>query len=362
MKVAYKKKILFLSPYPIDKAPSQRLKYEQYYGHIANAGYEITTSSFVSEEFWKIIYKPGKTVKKVLYTLDGYLRRIKDLFSLSQYDIVYIHLWVTPLGPPVFEWLVNKLAKKIVYDIDDLIYLKPKSKANPLISLIKSENKPKYLMSKADHVITCTPYLDQYVRQYSANTTDISSTINTDIYIPKADYETKAPIVIGWSGSYSTSKYLLLLKDVLLRLKEHVNFKLLVIGDENFYIEGLDVEAISWNERSEVVDLKKIDIGLYPLPNEEWVLGKSGLKALQYMALGIPTIATAIGANFRVIENDVSGYLVNNEEEWLNSLLELSKDVELRQKIGLRARERVVQFYSIEANKEIYISALNSLS
>jgi glycosyltransferase involved in cell wall biosynthesis len=362
MKVSYKKKVLFLSPYPIDKAPSQRLKYEQYYKHIEKAGFEITTSSFVSEDFWKIIYKPGNIAKKVLFTLNGYKRRIKDLFSLRKYDIIYIHLWVTPLGPPVFEWLVSKLAKKIVYDIDDLIYLKPKSKANPLVSLIKSENKPKYLMSKADHVITCTPYLDQYVRQYSANTTDISSTINTDNYIPKAEYETKAPIVIGWSGSYSTSKYLLLLKDVLLRLKEHVNFRLLVIGDENFYIEGLDIEAIPWNEKSEVADLKRIDIGLYPLPNEEWVLGKSGLKALQYMALGIPTIATAIGANFRVVEDGVSGYLVKSEEEWFYSLSLLSKDIELRKRIGIRARDRIVQLYSIEANKEKYISVLNSLS
>ena len=355
------KRILFVAPYPEDKAPSQRLKYEQYYPYFREAGYEITTSSFIDDDFWAIVYKPGNTFKKIFHTVKAYFRRINDLLTLGKYDIVYVHLWVTPIGPPIFEWLFRKFSKRMIYDIDDLIFLKPKSKSNPLINLIKSGNKSIFLMKHADHVITCTPHLDQFVRQFNNQTTDISSTIKTQVYRPRTDYSIKGKLTLGWSGSHSTSKYVYLLKDVFLKLKEQLDFRLLVIGDKEFRMDGIEVNAIPWQEKTEVEDLSKIDIGLYPLPDEEWVLGKSGLKALQYMALGIPTIATAIGANFRVIENGVSGYLVNTPEEWLQSILLLAKDENLRASVGSKAAERVEKFYSINANAPVYLNILNKL-
>jgi glycosyltransferase involved in cell wall biosynthesis len=144
-------------------------------------------------------------------------------------------------------------------------------------------------------------------------------------------------------------------------LRENYDFKLLVIGTSNFAIEGLNVETLPWNEASEVQDLRRIDVGLYPLPNEEWVLGKSGLKALQYMALGIPTVATAIGANFRIIDNGVSGYLVNSDDEWLTILSSLLSNFELRKQIGKKGRERVVESYSISANKSVYLEIFHKV-
>ncbi|WP_223808989.1 glycosyltransferase family 4 protein [Rufibacter hautae] len=355
-------KILFVAPYPYGKAPSQRLKYEQYYPYIKEAGYDITTSSFIDNQFWSIVYKPGNTLKKILFTVLAYFRRLKDLFTLHRYDVVYVHLWVTPIGPPIFEWLFRKFSKRLIYDIDDLIFLKPKSKSNPLINLIKFGNKPIYLMKEADHIITCTPHLDQFVRQFNPETTDISSTINTKAYLPRTNYTLKKKITLGWSGSHSTSKYVYLLKDVFLKLKAEFDFSLLVIGDQDFKMEGVEVNAIPWDESTEVEDLSKIDIGLYPLPNEEWVLGKSGLKALQYMALGVPTIATAIGANFRVIEHGVSGFLVNSPEEWLQAIRALVKDEELRRLIGTSAVERVDKYYSIKSNAPVYVGILNKVN
>ena len=114
------KKILFVCPYPENVAPSQRLKFEQYYQYFRSSGYEVETSSFINQSFWKIIYKKGGFFKKVWYTLSGYFSRLKDLLRLRKYDVVYVHLWVTPFGPPFFEWLFRKMAKNMVYDIDDL--------------------------------------------------------------------------------------------------------------------------------------------------------------------------------------------------------------------------------------------------
>lgn len=356
------KRVLFICPYPENVAPSQRLKFEQYYDIFRQNNIQVETSSFVSKKFWKLIYKRGYFFSKVFYTSLGYWNRFRFLFKLSRFDIVYIHLWVTPLGPSLFEWLYRKLSKKVVYDIDDLIYLRNnKSKSNPIISWVKGRGKPIYLMKTSDHVITCTPYLDEFVRRYNLNTTDISSTVDTDRYLPKVSYQSPGGCIVGWSGSHSTSKYLHLLDRVFQKLASEYRFKLLVMGDKEFSIEGVDVEAIEWSETYEIETIKRFTIGVYPLPDEEWVLGKSGLKAIQYMAMGIPTVATAVGANFRVIEDNISGFLVKEESEWYERLTQLINNVELRQSIGQNARKRVEDLFSLKANAPAYLKILENI-
>lgn len=355
------KKMLVICPYPEDVAPSQRLKFEQYYNYFRQQGWLVETAPFISKTFWKVIYKKGHFFSKAFHTILSYLRRVNTLFTLGHYDLVYIHLWVTPFGPPFFEWLYRKAAKRIVYDIDDLVYLKRSNKAHPFISLIKGRKKPIYLMQHAEHVITCTPYLDEFVRQYNPNTTDISSTINTDKYRPKTNYEIKKKFVIGWSGSHSTSKYLYLLSDILRELAEEIDYKLMVMGDTTFSLSNVEVETLPWKEEYEVSTILNFDVGLYPLPNEEWVLGKSGLKALQYMALGVPTIATAIGTIHRIIENGKNGFLVHSPSEWKDLILQLKNSQVLRKEVGIAAAETVSKRYSIKANRDVYLSVLNNV-
>jgi glycosyltransferase involved in cell wall biosynthesis len=355
------KKILVICPHPEHVAPGQRLKYEQYFDYFRANGIEVEVSPFMSDRFQEIVYKPGRFIEKYLWTMFGYLRRTLDLFRLPFYDGVYIFLWVTPFGLPLFEFLYTLANKKIIYDIDDLVFLAPASKSNAFIAPLKGKTKMPFLMKRAVHVITCTPYLNDYARQYSSHTTDISSTINTDTYLPVNHYTNDKPLVLGWSGSHSTSKYLKLLEGPLQKLKTKYDFSILVIGDPTFKFNNIACEAISWNLHSEITDLQKIDIGLYPLPDENWVLGKSGLKALQYMALGIPTVASAIGANFRVIENGVSGLLVKTDEEWYTALEKLLIDAPLRKRMGMKGRERVEQLYSVKANRDQYLQIVQEV-
>ncbi|MBD0295489.1 MAG: glycosyltransferase family 4 protein, partial [Flavisolibacter sp.] len=339
--------MLVICPHPVGYVPGQRLKYEQYYKTFEEHGYEVTVSPFMSESFQKIVYTKGNLLKKAFWTMVGYVKRVGDLFRLRKYDVVYVFLWVAPFAPPLFEKLTRKLAKKLVYDIDDLVFLNPPSSTNPLVHYLRSPRNHISLMKTADHVITCTPYLDQFVRKYNQKTTDISSTINTDVYKPKSDYSVKDKFTIGWSGSHSTSKYLHLLDDVFLELAEEYDFKILVMGDTTFQLAGVDVEALPWQEEYEVKVISRFDVGVYPLPDEEWVLGKSGLKALQYMALGIPTIATGIGTIHRIIKDGENGFLVSSEEEWKQRIIQLISDQELREKIGKKAAKTVEQHYSV---------------
>ncbi|MFN6943738.1 MAG: glycosyltransferase [Cytophagaceae bacterium] len=349
------KKILIICPHPENVAPGQRLKYEQYFSYFREKGIEIEVSPFMTMSFWNVVYKKGHYIQKFLWTVWGYLKRIYDAFRLRQYDGVYIFLWVTPFGPPIFEFIYSKiLGDNFIYDIDDLVFLGNTSKVNKFISPLKGTGKMKYLMKKAKHVIVCTPKLFEIAKDLNPNVTDISSTIDTDKYIPVNKYRNDHPLILGWSGSHSTSKYLLLIEDVLYEISQLYNIKIKVIGDPNFRFKKINAIVIPWKDETEVKDLQEIDIGLYPLPNDPWVYGKSGLKALQYMGLGIPTIATAIGANFRVIEQGKSGFLANNAQDWNFYLVQLIENVDLRRSIGTSARERVEKIFSVNANKDKY--------
>ena len=356
------KKILVICPNPVGYAPGQRLKYEQYFDSWRQNGYNITVKPFFNEKTQQVIYSKGYFLSKIWGTFLGYVNRFVLLFSIRKYDIVYIFLWVTPIGIPISEWITCKIAKKFIYDIDDLVFLKHRE-AEPWYAYhLKGRKKPIYLMKHAYHVITCTPFLENYVKQYNVNITNISSTINTQTYIPVNEYNNNKEIVLGWSGSHSTIRMLALLIPVLKELKNHLSFKLLVMGSSSFSIPGIKVEAVEWSEAIEISTLQKMDIGLYPLPvHEEWVKGKSGLKALQYMALGIPTIAAKIGCNDQVIENGVSGFLASTDKEWIDNILLLANDPSLRKQIGIAGRLRVEQYYSIDKTKSVYLSILNSV-
>lgn len=356
--------MLVICPYPEDVAAAQRLKYEQYFDYFRENGYEIDVEPFISIQFWRIIYEPGRVLQKVLWTLRGYLKRVLLLFRIRRYDIVYNFLWVTPFGKPVFEHLVAMLAKKLVYDIDDMVFLGHSSEANRKLQRIKGRSKMIYMMKKANHVITCTPVLDEIAREHNNHTTDISSTIDTEAYVPKQDNALGKQICIGWSGSHSTSQYVRLLEPVFeLLMEKGIDFKVLVIGDVNFEFKNSDIplEKLPWVRDREVIDLKKIDIGVYPLPDEPWVYGKSGLKALQYMALGIPTIASHLGTIVRIIKHGENGFLVNDDEEWVNAIIKLMGDPAMVKKVGENGIETVESKFSIHANAPNYLNIINSV-
>jgi len=357
------KSILVVSPYPEGVAPGQRLKYEQYFEYLRANGYSITVTSFVTTRLWSILYKPGRYPEKFFWTLFGFVRRVLWIPLLPFYDGIFIFHSVSLLGPALFERVYARVNPRMIYDVDDMVHLAHTSHANTFTRWLKGPSRITYLMRRARHVITCTPALDKFARKFNANTTDISSTINTETYRPANTYSNDAekPIVLGWSGSHATEIYLGYLAGVLREVATRRKIRLLVIGTGNFRMEGVPVESIAWNRETEVADLQHIDIGLYTLPDDPWVYGKSGLKALQYMALGIPTIATAIGTNFRVIEHDRSGLLVKSEAEWVEAIVDLIDHPEKRRSLGTAARERVEKYYSIKANRGVYLAIFDKV-
>lgn len=353
-----------LCPSPRGTAATQRLKYEQYLEGLEKEGYCFTISNFQSKRFWKIIYKKGRIPEKMFWVVVGYFRRFFDLLRAPFYDGIFVNIWVTPLGLPAFENLLFLFNRNVIYDLDDMLFLKRVEHAkNKFLEKIKGKRKPIVLMKKARYVIICTPKLEEIALQLNKykNVVDISSTFNTDRFIPVRSYIKNEVTSIGWTGSHSTIPFLQMLEPVLQCVSKQRKIKLVVIADKEYEMPGVDTIFIPWREESEIRDLHQFEIGIYPIPANEWSLGKSSLKALTYMAIAIPVVATAYGTNFRVIEDGVSGFLVKNDEEWVDRLLQLIDDIELRKRLGINGRKRVEDFFSVRANFPKYLQVFKTV-
>ena len=134
-----------------------------------------------------------------------------------------------------------------------------------------------------------------------------------------------------------------------------------VIGDGTYRNDALEIHGIAWNKQDEVKELSEMDIGIMPLPDDPWARGKCGLKGLQYMALGIPTIMSPVGVNTEIIQHGVNGFLASDTEQWVDVITRLIENRELREQIGEAARKTVIDKYSVVANRQVYLNAFNQL-
>lgn len=349
------KRMLVLCPYPEGVAAGQRLKYEQYFADWRSQGWHIEVSNYMDRALWDVVWDKGNGPAKALGVLRGHIRRIGDLFRVRDFDLVYVFMWVTPVGTSLFERLVRRLAKALVYDVEDNILGQQQGGAtlnpNPLARLLKGASKARFLIRTADHVVTSSPFLNDFCLELNAAKacTYISSSIDTDRFLPATGYSNDKPVVVGWTGTFSSRVYLDLLRGVFQRLAARLPFKLRVIGNFDYELPGVDLEVVQWSAADEVAQLQALDIGVYPLPIDDWVLGKSGLKAIQYMAFALPCVATEVGTTPMLIRDGENGLLVRTEAEWEAALEALIRDPALRRRLGEAARADAVAKYSLSA-------------
>src|SRR5215208_1804520 len=339
-------RILALMPALYDTSPSQRYRLEQWEPLLRERGVEITYEPFEDEELHALLYKRGLMAKKLHLVTRGLNRRLSLVRKVKEYDLVYILREAALLGPPVFEKLIHQRGVPIVFDFDDAVFVSYRSPSNGYLSYLKFASKTKTICRIASHVMVGNPYLAEYARQVNDRVTVIPTTIDTQKYrVPPRMEKTGSP-VIGWTGSYSTVQHLDTMRGALKKLAEKESFRLRVIGTPAYECPPVDVEAMPWRADTELEDMSEIDIGMMPLPDDRWSKGKCGLKALQFMALGIPTICSPVGVNTDIIKNDQNGFVAATEDEWVEKLSRLLRSAELRQRLGQAGRATVEQKYS----------------
>ena len=362
------KRIHFIVPYPFDIAPGQRFRYEQYLSLLKENGYHLSIFPFLSVATNNILYKKGNFGKKTIGVLAGFIRRILYLPLHLQADFIFIFREATPLGPPFIEWILAKVfRKKIIYDFDDAIWLPNTSNENKIISWLKWHSKVKSICRWSYKVSCGNEYLCAFAKSYSSSVVLNPTTIETDdLHNPlknksKLEKSQSEKITIGWTGSHSTIKYLSLVEKVIQRLEKKIsNLEFIVIADTKPLLNISSLHFIPWSKENEVESLLKIDIGIMPLTDDLWAKGKCGFKALQYMALQIPVVASPVGINNKIIDPGINGFFASSEQEWIISLTKLLQDAQLRYTMGKQGREKILKGYSVNSNTQNFLRLFSS--
>ena len=343
------------------RAPGQRFRFEQYIPYLESNDYKIIYASLLSENQDKILYSKGNTTSKIGLAINTFLKRFADIRRSGEVDVVYLYREAYMIGGAFFEKMLAQSGIPFLLDYDDAVWLPNISDGNKRWSFLKRTEKAHDIFKCATGLIAGNQYLADYGKTFNSNVFMIPTTVDTDLYQPIPIEKSKYPVIIGWSGSPTTVQHFETILPVLIKLKAKYQdqIKFCLIGDEQYENSELEIKGLKWSVDEELKTINSFDIGIMPLPNDLWSKGKCGLKGLTYMAFEKATVMSAVGVNTTIIQDGINGFLAKNEDEWLSKLSLLIENQALRMQIGKKGRETVIQSYSVEANKEKYLEAID---
>lgn len=356
-------RVLFVAAHRLNRAPSQRFRFEQYLGHLQSEGVECVLSPLLSAEDDRLFYGRSSALAKSFVLAKGAIRRARDVKRAGDFDAVFIQREAFFGGWPVFERAFKKTGTPLVLDFDDAIWLLDVSEANRRYGWLKRPQKTAEVAKIVDVVIAGNSYLRDYAAAQNPNVTLIPTTIDTHAYRRSVPRSRAEPVCVGWTGSTTTIKHFDESVPALLRLKvrwgDRVRFR--VIGDASYRNEALGIRGESWNPDTEIESLCGMDIGIMPLPDDEWSRGKCGLKGLQFMALEIPVVMENLGANKDIVTDGVDGFLAAGTEDWVSKLSSLVASPDLRERLAGAGRQTVEARFSVQSQKAAYDKVLRDL-
>lgn len=360
--MGHPKRLLFVALHRPGRSPSQRFRYEQFVPFLEANGWHCDYAHVLDEFGDKAFYTPGAYWKKAKVVIKGFLKRMSDIAKADQYDVIFIQRETFVTGSTFFEHRFAKTKAKVVFDFDDAIWLLDISEGNKNLSWLKDPSKTRRIIGMSDLVIAGNTYLGDYAKEFNSNVKVLPTVIDTSYY-KSAFHNGDDPVIIGWSGSQTTNKHLMLaepwLKEINSKFREKVKF--VAVTERKIEMDGVDVKTIPWDKEKEVANLDSIDIGMMPLPNDDWARGKCGFKGIQYMSLSKPTVMSPVGVNPEIIDHGVNGYLAESKSEWIEYLSKLIESKELRTKIGAAGRVTIEERYSLNFAQSKLLKMLEDL-
>lgn len=341
-------RVLALSPIPVEGAGC-RFRIAQFVPYLREHGFDVTIRPFYSRAYFDIVYRRGHFARKVIGAIPLLWRRWRDLRQIGNYDLVFLYREAIPAGPPLVERSIAKQGVPIVYDFDDAIFLAHVSEANQGISFLKKPERIAELLRLSTRVIAGNEFLAAYARQHSSQVTVIPTAVDTTYFVPRAERPpSSARLVVGWVGSPTTFQYVKALAPVLRDVAATHPFTLRISGaGERVDFPGLQAEQPPWSLADEVTLFNTLDIGVYPLTDDDWARGKCGFKAIQCMACGVPVVAQAVGVNREIIRDGENGFLASTPDEWREKLSRLLTDNDLRARFARAGRQTIEERYSL---------------
>ncbi len=353
-------RLAIICPYPTGYAPGQRFRFEHYLPYLEKEGIRYQCFPLMHMKGYRIMQQKGHVLQKSWAIFSGFFRRLKMLFHLPQFDLVYIPREAFPAGPPFFEYIISRiLNKKIIYDFDDAIFLTDDNQGSRIKQLIKFHGKTAKICQWATEVSCGNSYLADFARLHNNRVRIIPTVVDTTHQHNRLKDQTQG-LAIGWTGSHSTLIYLEEVYPYIARLQEEFEFDFIIIADQDPQPSNIRYRYIPWNKSTEIQDLLQLNIGIMPLTDTEWSRGKCGFKAIQYMALGIPAVVSDVGVNSQIVDHEINGFVINDPEDWYDTLKTLLQDSPLRTRMGKLAREKIITHYSVRSSLDDFIKMIKT--
>ncbi len=340
----------FLALHQPDSSPSQRYRVEAFLPALQQAGIECDYAWVLDREDLRIFYGSAPAYRKGLVAARALARRVASLTRLRRWDVVLVQREAFFLLGAWSEWLAAKAAP-LVFDFDDAIWMHAVSPGNRRFAFLKNVDKVAELVRMSHTVIAGNRYLADWARQYRPQVELVPTCVDTRVFRPApAGRSEQAPVTIGWSGSPSTVAHLRTIVPALTALKSRYGerISLRAMGDPSLQVPELGLRGEAWSPSAELAFLQSLDIGLMPLPDDEWTRGKCGLKGLVSMASGAATVMSPVGVNTEIVTDHVDGLLASTQAEWERALSELVEEGALRRRLAQAGRETVEARYSVE--------------
>lgn len=347
--------ILALVPYELNHAPGQRLRIECWEPHLRQHGCHVKFLPFTSPQLQAVMHQShhyGRKLVAVVSTVINYVQQLRTC-TISDYDIAFIHREATLIGPPLVERSLTRQGLPYIYDFDDAIFLPMQSQASPLFSLGRWHKKVSELCQNSAHITVGNHYLKRYAQQLNQNVSIIPMGMPLEHIHAKVNYQTNSALVIGWIGSFSTALYVRQIAAVLTRIQQEFNCIIRLIGvPETMRNEFPTFDIRPWQAEREIAEVQAFDIGINPMPINDWTKGKGTGKTLQYLSAGVPCVATPTGSNLDIIQHGVNSFLAQTQDEWYTQLRMLLQDAALRREIGMAGRQTVELSYNLRDHAE----------
>ncbi|MGO9609467.1 MAG: glycosyltransferase family 4 protein [Verrucomicrobiia bacterium] len=342
-------KVLFLTQTG-ELGPSSRYRVYQLLPELQKLGVECEVSPAIDDALYRRLYLGSRRTSRAAAFSAAWRQRRVDLERVNNFDVVFVQKGVFP---GLYSGFEKKLAarKPLVFDFDDAIWL-PRVGGSRVLQSLHREAAVQDVLRCARAVIAGNDFLAEYASRFNKTVTVVPSSISLEQY-PHAPDST----VVGWIGSRTTLPYLKPLKPAFDALG--ITPRVIASGDPSRL--GFDVEFRPWQLETERTELSQLGIGLAPLPDTPWERGKCGVKLLQYMACGIPVVASPVGVNSKIVLHGVNGLLATHIEDWEPALLSLITDPKLRQRLGAAGRQTVEKRFRIQRAAQDVYSILRSL-
>ena len=332
--------ILFLTLYP-ESAASPRYRVLQFLPHLRECGFRCTVASAVSAGAYAKFSGPARPGRPFWYHADETPRRMIQILRARKYDVVFVQKAIMSAYLRGMHSLLRANAKRLVYDIDDAVHLRPPHPLRGAWKSFEDDQQIEHLLNDTDLVFAGNAWLTAKAREHAKRVEFFPTVVDTDYFFPAPS--PPPSMIVGWIGSPSTTPHLGTAE--CLGDLEHVTLR--TVGADTARLPWKNAESIPWRRETEVAALRSFSVGVMPLIRDEWTRGKCALKALQYMACGVPCVATPYGAVLDIIADNVNGLFADSPEEW-RAAVEWLRDENAHRKIAEAGRATVDQHFSLK--------------